>query len=78
MGFCKPYNRQKIAGKFAENSVFRVFGFRADQARQRYLRYRFAIDTLSVLVSIASINTESIRNRFFTAFPYTLNFFFFV
>jgi ABC-type multidrug transport system ATPase subunit len=41
-----------------------------EQARQRYLRYRFAIDTLSVLVSIASIDTESIRNRFFTAFPY--------
>jgi hypothetical protein len=47
------------------------------QARQRYLRYRFAIDTLSVLVNIASIDTESIRNRFFTAFPYTLNFFLF-
>jgi hypothetical protein len=35
------------------------------QACKRYLRYRYLIDTVLVLVSIASIDTVSIRYRYF-------------
>src|SRR5271155_3292224 len=39
------------------------------QARQRFLRNRFLIDSGIVLVRIAGIDKESIRNRFFTTLP---------